>query len=1069
MLPRSTLHRTATAALYLTLAVAHGVAAQPAGVIEGDVTDGFGDPLPNATVEAVSASGYVETTRTGPAGRYELPPLVAGMYRVTFSRDGYAQQTAEVRVTADGVARLALSLNPLVPSRLTGAVVDQQGLALPGALVEAASSEDAPLVATTDGTGRFAFGPLRPGRWRLAVTMPGFAGAEVAVDVALSEQAEVRVPLALDYALREEVVVVGSRRRVEQRTVAESTVPVDVLTAEELASQPRTDMADLMRTLAPSFNVTRQPVADGAAFVRPVTLRNLSPDHLLVLVNGKRRHRSPMLAWLGPGLAQGSQGPDVSTIPAIALRQVELLRDGAAAQYGSDAIGGVVNFELADAREGGAVHLTTGTLLTANDGDPATCGASFSCDGLAGRAGHHAVAANAGLPIGASGFAHLSIEYGGSQPTNRAVQTSEAADVAGARDTAYVWGRPRLSDDLKTFVNMALPPLSRFELTPYAHGGYAERRLSSAFYYRSPHSPHTLGVYRYPYGLADAPPDADSLLLVGHEPGGAPCPQVPLDADGRPAPAELRALRSTPGCFSMLDAYPGGFSPHFSGLLRDVSGVAGIRHIAPSGFAWDASANLGRSSLAMDLSHTLNPSFGADGAQRPIRLGDTRQDEISLNFDLALPLGPSWHATTGAEWRRERYRVGAGEELAWDAGPYAEQGFAAGAHGFPAHHPRLAAGAPPQARANLSAYGELEYMHEAGHSAAGAIRAEDFSIVDSIDGRDAADWLTVNVKGAGRLALGGSLSVRGGVSTGFRAPTPAQQYTFAVTSNFIDLADERLGGRGALTRLILGSTSIPPTAARTFLHAASSYLEPERSRHVSAGLVAHPGSRTQFAADFFDVRVRDRLAFSPQYPLGHVVLQSLAGVGFPQIRNLPTLRFFVNDFATTTRGVDLSWTHVHERASFGALFNYTRTSLDAERDIVIDAVRQKTLVDELPRTRWQAWARPRFGAATVTARLSWYGSYWDSEDARAAAEALPGVIAALEYPAYGGRGLLDLDLSVPLSAQLTLNTGVENVLNVFPEENEYAHLTAGNRYGQFSPFGFDGAHLYAKLRYAWGR
>ena len=1062
-------HRTAAAALLLALAITHTAAAQPAGVVLGRVTDGFGEPLAGAAVEATSASGYVVAVRTDGAGRYELPPLVAGAYRITFVRDGYADQIREIRVAADTRSSLFATLQPLVPTRIRGSVVDQQGLALPGALVEAVSDGGDRLSATTDGAGHFAFSPVRTGRWRLSVTMPGFTAAESTVEVAFSEQAGIRVPLALDYALTEEVVVVGSRRRVEQRTVLESPVPVDVLTAEELRSQPRTDMADLMRTLAPSFNVTRQPVADGAAFVRPVTLRNLSPDHLLVLINGKRRHRSPMLAWLGPGLAQGSQGPDVSTIPAIAVRQAELLRDGAAAQYGSDAIGGVVNFELADAREGGAVHLTTGTLLTGNDGDPATCGASFSCDGLGGRAGQHAVAANAGLPVGASGFANLSIEYGGSQPTNRAVQTDEAAAVAGVRDTAYVWGRPRLSNDLKTFVNMALPPLSKFALTPYGHGGYAERRLSSAFYYRSPHSPHTLGVYRYPYGLADAPPDAGSLLLVGREAGGAPCPHVPLDADGRPAPADLAALRSTPGCFSMLDPFPGGFSPHFSGLLRDVSGVAGIRHIAPSGFGWDASANIGRSSLAMDLSHTLNPSFGPADAQRPIRLGDTRQEEVSLNFDLALPLGPSWHATAGAEWRREQYRVGAGEELAWEAGPYADQGFAAGAHGFPAHHPRLAAGAPPQARANLSAYGELEYLHEAGHSAAGAIRTEDFSIIDSIDGRNAADWVTVNVKGAGRLALSGSLSVRGGVSTGFRAPTPAQQYTFAVTNNFIDLADERLGGRGAFTRLILDSTSIPQAAVRTFLQASSSYLEPERSRHVSAGIVAHPGNRTQFAADFFDIRVRDRLAFSPQYPLGHVVLQSLAGVGFPQIRNLPTLRFFVNDFATTTRGVDLSWTHVPERASFGALFNYTRTSLDPEHDIVIDAVRQKTLVDELPRTRWQAWTRPRLGWATVTARLSWYGSYWDSEDARAATEALPGVIAALDYPAYGGRGLLDLDLSVPLSPQLTLNTGVENVLNVFPEENDYAHLTAGNRYGQFSPFGFDGAHVYGKLRYAWGR
>ena len=281
--------KTAAAALLLALAITHTAAAQPAGVVLGRVTDGFGDPLAETAVEATSASGYVVIARTDDAGRYELPPLIAGAYRITFVRDGYADQIREMRVAANTRSSLVVTLQPLIPTRIRGSVVDQQGLALPGALVEAVSDGGDRLTATSDGAGGFDFSPVRTGRWHLSVTMPGFTAAESTVEVAFSEQASLRVPLALDYALTEEVVVVGSRRRVEQRTVLESPVPVDVLTAADFVTQPRTDMADLMRTLTPSFNVPRQPIADGAPIVRPVNLRNLSPDHLLVLVNGPPR------------------------------------------------------------------------------------------------------------------------------------------------------------------------------------------------------------------------------------------------------------------------------------------------------------------------------------------------------------------------------------------------------------------------------------------------------------------------------------------------------------------------------------------------------------------------------------------------------------------------------------------------------------------------------------------------------------------------------------------------------------------------------------------------------------
>ncbi len=190
----------------------------------------------------------------------------------------------------------------------------------------------------------------------------------------------------------EETVVVGSRA--QPRSATESAVPVDVLSATDLVSQGAGDLKDQLRTIVPSFNTNTQPISGGSTVVRPAMLRNLAPDHTLVLVNGKRRHRSSIVDWHGGnGVAFGSQGPDISAIPAIALRQVEVLRDGAAAQYGSDAIAGVMNFQLKDARSGGTVELNTG-MYGAGDGESTQ------------------FAGNVGLPLGATGFANLSLEYG---------------------------------------------------------------------------------------------------------------------------------------------------------------------------------------------------------------------------------------------------------------------------------------------------------------------------------------------------------------------------------------------------------------------------------------------------------------------------------------------------------------------------------------------------------------------------------------------------------------------------------------------------------------------------------
>ena len=1020
--------------------------AQPVGAVTGRVADAFGDPLPGAEVEAVSVSGYRSVVGVDGAGRFTLPALVAGVYRLTVSVEGYLPYVEDVRVSGGSSLTIPVFLEPLTPAVLAGVVVDPQGLALPGVLVEVVSDGVFPLVAVTDEAGRFLFSGVRPGRWRLDVTLPGFVSAQQSVDVAFGAGVDLSIPLVLDYTLAEEVVVVGSRRQAEQRTVLDSPVPVDVLTAEDFVSQPRADMAELMRTLAPSFNVNTQPISDAATVVRPVNLRNLAPDHLLVLVNGKRRHRGAVIAWLGSGLSEGSQGPDVSVIPSIAVRQAELLRDGAAAQYGSDAIAGVVNFALKDARQGGSVVLSTGTYLTPNAGDPVTCapaGAGYvhSCEGIGGRARAYSFAGNVGLPLGSSGFANLSLEYGGAEPTNRAVQRADAAALvasgnAAVRDTAQVWGLPRVDDDLKAFVNLGGPAGL---VTPYGHANYARRSVTGGFYYRHPYT--RAGVFRGPVV------DGVGSLLVGDrlsaETGGAAsagCPPVPV-AGGVPDVAALARVEADPDCFTLYSRFPGGFTPRFGGTLLDASAVGGLRYLRPDGLGWDLSAGFGRSAIDQVLTNSVNASLGWD-TPTWFRPGGAEQTEVGLNFDLTVPVGSHWHVAAGGEWRDEAFALTPGDPASWAIGPYAAQGFSSGSNGFTGYRPDTAAGR--WSRSNVAAYADVEYRDPQDRlTLGGAVRAERFADFGG----------TLTGKAAGRVALPASFSLRAATSTGFRAPTPGQQHAFNVTTAFI-------GGH-------LVNRGVVPPASAVALARGGGQLQPERSAHYSLGLVRRL-PRMQFAADFFLVDVSDRLALSREISLKAAEVEVLLAEGIPEARNFPVFRFFVNDFATATRGVDLTWTWRVASSTVGAAFNWTETRLHSLAGTVIDAYRVATLERELPARRWQAWARPVLGRWTLLARYSWFGAYWDAEDARNA-HGLGVVSEPWLYPRYPGRGLLDLDATLAVSDGLDLSVGVQNALSAWPEENPHARLTVGNRYGQFSPFGFDGAYLYGRLRYSWGR
>lgn len=294
----------------------------------------------------------------------------------------------------------------------------------------------------------------------------------------------------------DEIITTGTRRKA--RSAADTPAPVDVISGVEFTNQASNDLQDLLRTSVPSYNVNSQPISDAATIIRPANLRGLSPDNTLVLLNGKRRHRGSVISFLGGGIADGAQGVDVSVFPALALKQVEVLRDGASSQYGSDAIAGVINFQLKDAAEGGMVE--------------AVYGQTYKGDGEDYR-----ISGNVGFGIGDRGFVNVTAEYGQTEGTVRAATRNDVADLVAAGNAAAAdnltintytdefaqyWGTPDVNDNIKLFVNSGFELSDSAEL--YLFGNYAERQAEGGFFYRNP--TNRGGVYSA---------DGGATLLVG--------------------------------------------------------------------------------------------------------------------------------------------------------------------------------------------------------------------------------------------------------------------------------------------------------------------------------------------------------------------------------------------------------------------------------------------------------------------------------------------------------------------------------------------------------------------------
>lgn len=887
-------------------------------------------------------------------------------------------------------------LEVIVRNAETGAGLPRAQVALPGLGYG----------GITDVEGRFRMPDLPSGAVAVEVRLLGYAIAREQATIVDDSVVVLEVPLTPTVISVAGLVAVGSRSR--PRTATESMVPIDALTPSELLDQGDTDIDDLLRTTIPSYNVNPQAVGDAASIIRPANLRGLAPDHTLVLVNGKRRHRAAIITWIGNGVADGAQGPDISSIPTLALRQVEVLRDGASAQYGSDAIAGVMNFHLKDARSGGALEVRAG---------------GFGDGGGEG----YTISGNTGLPLGATGFANLTAEYGRSNSSSRSVQRADAALLVSrgnthVRDPAQVWGAPEIEDDLKLWGNFGYFLGSGTKA--YAHANYASQRITRGFFYRNPNT--RSGVFSL---------DAGETLLVGDLldaqdgvlDGSAGCPVVRV-TDGLPDPAALQQVLSDPNCFTFQELFPGGFTPQFGGDVRDASLVVGVEGQVGR-LQWDVSGNYGSNEVDFFIFNTVNASLGR-ATPTAFDPGLYRQVDIDLNVDAAYTVSDLLDVAAGFEWRDEHFTIGLGEDDAWTIGSLAPQGFSAGSNGFPGFSP-IAAGDWHRTNTALYADAELRDYRNDRWTLGGALRFENFEDFGS----------TLNGKLAGRYALTGGLGLRGSLSTGFRAPTPGQQNAFNVSTIF----DRELGD-------LVNSGTIPSTSAVAALRGGVP-LDAEESRNFAAGAVLDLGSFL-LTTDYFRVVVSDRISLTQPFNLTPDEQSQLVDEGIVSARNLQEFRFFTNDFSTRTQGLDVVATYAPASSAGGTAlslaFNRTQTRVTEFNPAKLNDTRIRQLEEGLPGTRWILTGKHALGRLSLLGRLSYYAGWFDSRD-------------DVSYP---GAHLVDLEAAWSISDALTLTAGGQNALNRYPAENPGATFS-GNRYGPGTPFGSNGGFYYLRLGYRW--
>ena len=846
-----------------------------------------------------------------------------------------------------------------------------------------------------------------------------------------------------------DVVVTGSR--VPGRTIADSPVPIDVIGGDSLVRTGQTETNRVLNQLVPSFNFPQPSLTDGTDSLRPATLRGLAPDQTLVLVNGKRRHQAALLNLNG-SVGRGSSAVDLNQIPPLAIDRIEVLRDGASSQYGSDAIAGVINLQLSK-REGVSAQVTYGrTHTTLEDvfevNGVANVGGVPSILTPGGGAGDILVlnqgrevrrrdgaaltlATRLGLPVGESGFFSFTAQFRDRDPTQRSGPDPRrqypllAGGVSDPRELTidrfnHGYGDGKVVD-YNLFFNAGADLGSTAEL--YAFGSYGIRDGIGAGFYRRAN-----------------------------------------DARNR----DFAASTTT-----FVPFYPDGFLPQIQSEIQDFSGAVGVRGDI-AGWRADLSVVHGANRLNYKTINSFNASLGGAASPRRFDAGGLRFAQTTANLDIARKYDVSWLSSLGvafgAEYRNENFQIRPGDVASYINGPFSAPPFNApgGAQVFPGFRP---SNAVDVSRNSYAGYIEINADVSEAFSLQAAGRYEHYS--------DFGD--TWNGKLAARFEPIEGIALRGSVSTGFRAPSLAQQFFTATSTN-----NQIVNGVAQLIEI--GTFPATSPIGRAL---GGRQLEAEKALNLAGGIVFNPVTGLTITADYYNIRINDRVTLTDNIvdpgnpvacnsPTRGPVKTLLCNAGFPDVNSA---RFFVNGVDTRTQGVDVVGTYRMPDFGVGTIvltagYNYNDTKIinravlpTLPNQVLFGRQESFRLTDGQPRSKLNLsadWSGGIFGA---TLRTNRFGTVWT---------AAPGTAATLNAPLGSLAGdfeltpkwITDIELRVSPIEQVTIAVGADNVFDVYPDRLPTGGATGAPGftpnsyflpYSSLSPFGFNGRFLYGRV------
>ncbi len=872
------------------------------------------------------------------------------------------------------------------------------------------------------------------------------------VEQRVTDTNSLTIVLEEDNVALDEVVLVGSRNK--NRTVANTPVPVDIIDVTELVSAgPQISINDILNYVAPSFTSTTQTISDGTDHIDPAAVRGLGPDQVLVLINGKRRHNSSLVN-VNSTVGRGSVGTDMNAIPAFAIKRIELLKDGAAAQYGSDAIAGVINIVLKES-EGLEVQVNQGTNWGSetNNQTGGTDGENFQVD------------VNYGIPLGDNGgFINFTGSLTTRAPSSRAgqegftggifdgsnsvewigLQSGAGSDITQyslAQIQTFAQGVTHFSFPLKNQINAAtsidqIRPLLNFDTSDQE---LITRNLTRQdFSMRVGQSQLRSGKF---FANMELPINEDFSFYafggISHRNGNA--------AGFYRRPTQSRAFTGL---------YPAGFLPEINSTVNDESVAVGIRGKQGD---WDVdfSNTYGKNSFDFNIGNSSNASL-QQASPLEVYAGGFAFTQNTTNLDLSRfydGILSGLNVALGAEYRMEAYDIFAGQEESWatydingdiwngDAALQVVDFFgrsrAGGIQVFPGFRPENERNA---VRNSYAFYADVEADVTESLLITGAVRFENYSDFGS----------TFNWKIASRLKVSDNVNIRAAASTGFRAPSLHQGNFNTISTNFIGGVPFEVGTFSNDSQ-IAGALGIPE-------------LKEEESFSASLGFTAKiPDANITLTVDAFFTGIDDRVVLTGNFDIP-------AGI----VTDAESARFFSNAIDTETKGFDIVVSH---KGNIGELRLTSDLAMTFARTLQVDEINSSTILASQAGTYFGEresffleLSQPRFKANLghvlqsdkwkIFLRNAYFGSVFNPDTTTTDD-------GDVIHPEFGAKIITDLSFGYDFADNITITVGSSNIFDTYPDRAP-SNLTSGNNFiypRVTSQFGINGRTVFARVNF----